>query len=399
MPLCQWHNKLILTLSIIFLSFRGISSAGGTQLYSAAPALHRPVTGQSASSPELENSTRCSSEKKHCYCGAASCQPSASCCRDVSGPATTSSILGNERRISSGQHSAVVHTRASAAAPQPKTKLQTIAEIREENDWKNDLVLSWLPETMLERMPRIVRAWARCYVACMALYLCVSGAWAYYIYTVFGSSFFRGSKTPEASDILEQVKVSFLSIPFYSMLPAVEEWIIERGWTKAYSRVADVGIIHHLAYFLAFMASVEFGVYWMHRLLHDIRPGYKYLHYVHHKYNKENTLSPFAGLAFHPLDGILQAVPYCWTLFFIPAHSLTFELLLFLTGIWTTNIHDCIDGKVEPIMGAGYHSIHHTTYRHNYGHYFVYMDKLFGSLVTPTEYAAITTSEAPVKAH
>jgi hypothetical protein len=33
------------------------------------------------------------------------------------------------------------------------------------------------------------------------------------------------------------------------------------------------------------------------------------------------------------------------------------------------------------------------------GHYFVYMDKLFGSLVTPTEYAAITTSEARVKAH
>lgn len=34
------------------------------------------------------------------------------------------------------------------------------------------------------------------------------------------------------------------------------------------------------------------------------------LHHIHHKYNKEHTLSPFAGLAFHPLDGILQ-VPCC----------------------------------------------------------------------------------------
>lgn len=33
------------------------------------------------------------------------------------------------------------------------------------------------------------------------------------------------------------------------------------------------------------------------------------LHYIHHKYNKEHSLSPFAGLAFHPLDGILQ-VPH-----------------------------------------------------------------------------------------
>lgn len=71
------------------------------------------------------------------------------------------------------------------------------------------------------------------------------------------------------------------------------------------------------------------------------------LHYIHHAYNKEHTLSPFAGLAFHPIDGILQAIPYFWTLFLVPAHALTFELLLFATAIWTTNIHDCLHGKVR----------------------------------------------------
>jgi lathosterol oxidase len=134
-----------------------------------------------------------------------------------------------------------------------------------------------------------------------------------------------------------------------------------------------------------------------------------------------------------------QAIPYCWTLLYIPMHFLTHELLLFATGVWTTNIHDCIHGRcalpdpillppwvprvllkmllltlrnalrvgmplfpfsdrvgcimgrllvgrADPIMGAGYHTIHHTTYKHNYGHYFVYMDKLFGTLVTPEDY-------------
>ena len=37
-------------------------------------------------------------------------------------------------------------------------------------------------------------------------------------------------------------------------------------------------------------------------------------------------------------------------------------------------------------MGAGYHTIHHTTYRHNYGHYFIYADWLHGTLVSPDEY-------------
>ncbi len=140
------------------------------------------------------------------------------------------------------------------------------------------------------------------------------------------------------------------------------------------------------------------------------------MHATHHIYNKEHTLSPFAGLAFHPLDGICQAAPYTWTLFFCPMHFFSHELLLFLTGewvpaceractdappeqvlgfvvmqdamyrslyeletecdivyalqcagVWTTNIHDCVHGKVWPIMGAGYHLIHHTTYKHNYG--------------------------------
>ena len=40
------------------------------------------------------------------------------------------------------------------------------------------------------------------------------------------------------------------------------------------------------------------------------------LHHTHHKYNKEHTLSPFAGLAFNPFDGILQV---------LPLHSLIFD--------------------------------------------------------------------------
>jgi sterol desaturase/sphingolipid hydroxylase (fatty acid hydroxylase superfamily) len=36
-------------------------------------------------------------------------------------------------------------------------------------------------------------------------------------------------------------------------------------------------------------------------------------------------------------------------------------------------------------MGAGYHSIHHTAYKYNYGHYFIFMDQIFGTLLTPEE--------------
>ncbi len=118
----------------------------------------------------------------------------------------------------------------------------------------------------------------------------------------------------------------------------------------------------------------------------------RHLHYIHHKYNKEHSLSPFAGLAFHPLDGILQALPYALTLVIVPMHFLTHEFLLFATALWTANIHDNLHGNVLPIMGAGWHTIHHTSYKHNYGHYFVIMDWLFGTLISPAEFEAQTAA-------
>lgn len=104
-------------------------------------------------------------------------------------------------------------------------------------------------------------------------------------------------------------------------------------------------------------------------------------------------MSPFAGLAFHPLDGIMQALPYAIALFIVPMHFLMHEILLFLTALWTANIHDNLHANILPIMGAGWHTIHHTSYKHNYGHYFVIMDWLFDTLMDPRDFAEQTAKQ------
>lgn len=92
-----------------------------------------------------------------------------------------------------------------------------------------------------------------------------------------------------------QIKVSSLAMPIYSLLPALAEAAVERGWTRAYPHISDVGLVWHLIYFVLYMTSVEFGVYWNHRLLHEIRWAYKYLHEPHHKYNKVRGGIDWAG--------------------------------------------------------------------------------------------------------
>ncbi|KAL6498145.1 hypothetical protein OROGR_028542 [Orobanche gracilis] len=241
----------------------------------------------------------------------------------------------------------------------------------EETSWYNDIVLgSTLPEKWWAPLTHFYRGWLRNYIGGTLLYL-LSGILWYAI--------------PSRKAMLLQMGVAMKAMPLYSALPSISEYMIEHGWTKCFPRISDVGWGAYIVYLVIYLVFVEFGIYWMHRELHDIKPLYKYLHATHHIYNKQNTLSPFAGLAFHPLDGILQAVPHVVALFLVPMHFTSHIALLFIEAIWTANIHDCIHGKLWPVMGAGYHTIHHTTYRHNYGHYTIWMDWMFGTLRDPVE--------------
>lgn len=95
--------------------------------------------------------------------------------------------------------------------------------------------------------------------------------------------------------MLLQIYVAMKAMPWYCALPTLSEYMVEKGWTRCFSRIADVGWPRYLIYMSIYLVLVEFGIYWMHRELHDIKPLYKYLHTTHHIYNKQNTLSPFAG--------------------------------------------------------------------------------------------------------
>ncbi|TKY46493.1 Delta(7)-sterol-C5(6)-desaturase protein [Spatholobus suberectus] len=256
----------------------------------------------------------------------------------------------------------------------------------EDTDLYNRIVLgTLLPHCVWAPLPRFFQTWLRNYVGGVLLYLVSGLLWCLYIYYWKRNVYVPKDAIPSRRAMVLQIYVAMKAMPWYSLLPTVSEYLIEAGWTKCYPRLYHVGWPAYLVYLAIYLIIVEFGIYWMHRELHDIKPLYKHLHATHHIYNKQNTLSPFAGLAFHPLDGILQALPHCLALLFVPTHFTTHLVLLFIEGIWTANIHDCIHGKLWPVMGAGYHTIHHTTYRHNYGHYTIWMDWMFGTLRDPEE--------------
>ncbi|KAJ8761795.1 hypothetical protein K2173_004609 [Erythroxylum novogranatense] len=250
----------------------------------------------------------------------------------------------------------------------------------------NDIVLGHLlPSHWRGPLPHYFQTWLRNYLAATLIYFVSGFLWCFYIYYWKRNVYVHTDNIPTTKAMLLQIYVAMKAMPFYCALPTLSEFMIENGWTKCFSTISEVGWFTYILYSVSYFVLVEFAIYWMHKGMHDIKPLYKYLHATHHTYNKQNTLSPFAGLAFHPIDGLLEAAPHVMVLFFIPTHFRTHIGLIFFEAIWTANTHDCIHAKIWPVMGAGYHTIHHTTYRHNYGHYTIWMDWMLGTLRHPDE--------------
>jgi Delta7-sterol 5-desaturase len=224
-----------------------------------------------------------------------------------------------------------------------------------------------------------LQSYLRNLIGGILFYLICGGLWSVSVYSLL-----RVKEAPSAAIQQKAIYEALLAMPIYVLLPTLTEYLIENGMTRAYDfSTSSFSLSEMLTHTLLFMASTEVMVYWVHRLLHDVPLFFKYLHHTHHLYNRTESLSPWASVAFNPIDGLLQASPYLINLFLIPIEFHLHMLLLFLTALWATNIHDTVIADTEPFMGSKYHLKHHTAYNCNYGQYFIFCDYIFGTLIDP----------------
>ena len=125
--------------------------------------------------------------------------------------------------------------------------------------------------------------------------------------------------------------------------------------------------------------------YWTHRLMHHPRI-FPYFHRVHHL---STNPSPWAAMAFHPLEavvefGILAIVPFLY-----PIHPLAIALFLLLMMIY--NVYGHLGYELYPkgfsqskvgrwINTSVNHNQHHEHFKGNYGLYFLWWDRWMGTM-------------------
>ena len=156
-------------------------------------------------------------------------------------------------------------------------------------------------------------------------------------------------------------------------------------YTLVYRDIHAHGIGYFILTIVLTLLLHDAYFYWTHRLMHHPR-FFKYFHRIHHL---STNPSPWAAMAFHPLEaavefGIVGIVPFIY-----PIHPLAIALFLLIMMIY--NVYGHLGFELYPrrftmstvgkwINTSVNHNQHHQYFVGNYGLYFLWWDRWMGTL-------------------
>lgn len=191
---------------------------------------------------------------------------------------------------------------------------------------------------------------------------------------------------PEIIDYAREIIFSILTIFIMAFIPSLILGSPEMAkHTRFYTDINQHSKLYFILAFplMAIMHDTYF--YWMHRFMHSPLL-FKFVHLIHHK---STNPSPFAAYAFHPLEAIIEAGIFLVFVFTIPVHL--FHLLFFFLFMIVYNVYGHLGWELYPkgfsrhwlgkwINTSVNHNQHHQYFKGNYGLYFLFWDRIMGTI-------------------
>ncbi len=193
---------------------------------------------------------------------------------------------------------------------------------------------------------------------------------------------FHPDYKPDIKQIRQSLKWSAYSIGGNALLMLPLHMLIIAGHSQVYYRVDDYGWPWLITSALLILLISETMTYWIHRALHG-KWLFKHIHKPHHDFR---VPTPWAGVAFNPLDSFAQAFPHHLCVFLFPVHAGVYTLFISFVTVWAVMIHDRL--SFMPWRGinyTGHHTLHHWYYNCNYGQFFTFWDRIGGTYRDPEE--------------
>lgn len=188
------------------------------------------------------------------------------------------------------------------------------------------------------------------------------------------------------------IKWTMIAMAGNAALSTPFQWGVSHGYSKIYWSVDEHGWGWIAISALLFLAITETAIYWIHRGLHT-RRLYKSLHVYHHRFR---VPTPWASLAFHPLDSFAQALPHFACAFLFPVHIAVYLGFVTYVTVWAVMIHDRTSFVTWPgINYTDHHTVHHVYNKDNYGQFFTLWDRIGGTYRSPKVLEKAAHARAP----
>ena len=192
---------------------------------------------------------------------------------------------------------------------------------------------------------------------------------------------------PANKDYRREIYYSLITIVIFTIVPVLMLQTPFRKYTQYYNEVNEHSLLWFwLAFPLMFLVHDTY-FYWMHRLIHHPKL-FRLFHVVHHK---SVNPSPWAAFSFQPAEAFFETGIFVVLIMIMPLHLI--HLFVFFLVMMVYNVYGHLGWELYP---AGFtknaigkwintsinHNQHHQFFKGNYGLYFLFWDRLMGTLRT-----------------
>lgn len=193
------------------------------------------------------------------------------------------------------------------------------------------------------------------------------------------------SKFPQKKDYFREIIYSIITSFVFAgvgylvfLTPAV-------NYTQAYFKIEERGVGYLITSVFLIILVHDTYFYWMHRLMHH-QAVYRWVHKVHHL---STNPSPWAAMAFHPIEAIIEAGIIVVVVCMFPVHPLAIGIFLLFMMVYNVYGHLGYElypaGFANSVIGRWIntsvnHNQHHQYFKGNYGLYFLFWDRIMGTI-------------------
>ena len=190
---------------------------------------------------------------------------------------------------------------------------------------------------------------------------------------------------PKNSDYRREIFYSLSSLFIFALTPSLLLLTSLKPLTQFYSGPYTHGVIYFWVAFPITLILHDTYFYFAHRLMHH--PGlFSWIHLTHHK---SVNPSPWAAFAFSLPEAIIEAGIFVVLLFIMPLCK--WHLLFFFLVQMIYNVYGHLGWELYPkgfhksrigkwINTSVNHNLHHHYFKGNYGLYFLWWDRFFGTI-------------------